>query len=194
MLWLDVVFKYGSCCNLFLCRIVAPKIEKRDTALASLKEKQAMLAAAEAKLQELAETLQRLQKEYEEKLKHKEELNEKVMKYSVVLLLLHEQFSLSILGYMSIYYVFPFLQATSLMMKLERAAALVQGLSGERERWTHTVAYLDQKFDLLPGDVLLAVASVSYLGPFITVYREEMIDIWLKCVSYLHLFCTVPNN
>lgn len=59
-------------------RIVAPKIEKRDSALKSLKEKQAMLAAAEAKLQELAETLERLQAEYEAKLKHKEELHEKV--------------------------------------------------------------------------------------------------------------------
>lgn len=67
-----------------MCRIVAPKIEKRDTALASLKEKQAMLAAAEAKLQELAETLQRLQMEYEEKLKHKEELREKVKELNLL--------------------------------------------------------------------------------------------------------------
>lgn len=73
------------------------------------------------------------------------------------------------------------------MMKLERAAALVQGLAGERERWTLTVAHLDFKFDLLPGDVLLAIASVSYLGPFVTVYREELIEIWRKCVSFLCL-------
>lgn len=37
-----------------------------------------MLAAAEAKRQELAEILERLQIEYEEKLKQSEELNEKV--------------------------------------------------------------------------------------------------------------------
>lgn len=59
-------------------RIVAPKIERRDAALASLREKQAMVAAAEAKLQELADTLEKLQNDYNEKLKQSEELKEKV--------------------------------------------------------------------------------------------------------------------
>lgn len=68
-------------------------------------------------------------------------------------------------------------------MKLERAAALVEGLAGERERWTQTVALLDHQYDLLPGDVLLAIASVAYLGPFVTIYREEMTEIWRKAVS-----------
>lgn len=59
-------------------RIVGPKKAKLDEALESLKEKQLMLAEAQAKLAELNMTLQKLQKEYEEKLAQKEELNRKV--------------------------------------------------------------------------------------------------------------------
>ncbi|XP_034231069.1 dynein heavy chain 2, axonemal [Thrips palmi] len=141
-MWVRAIEKYAK-----VYRIVAPKIEKRDSALASLREKQAMLAAAEAKLQELAETLERLQIEYEEKLKQSEELREK---------------------------------ASLLEMKLARAKDLVDGLADERDRWTNTVTTLDYQFDLLPGDVLIAIASVAYLGPFVTVYREELTDIWKK--------------
>ncbi|KAE8744396.1 hypothetical protein FOCC_FOCC009000 [Frankliniella occidentalis] len=141
-MWVKAIEKYAK-----IYRIVAPKIEKRDAALASLREKQQMLAAAEAKLQELAETLERLKTEYDDKLKHKEELRDK---------------------------------AAQLLAKLERAAALVDGLAGERERWTQTVAHLDYQFDLLPGDVLLAIASVAYLGPFVTLYRDEMLEMWRK--------------
>lgn len=60
-------------------RVVGPKKAKLDEALDSLKEKQAMLAEAQAKLAELNMYLQKLQKEYEEKLEQKEELNRKVV-------------------------------------------------------------------------------------------------------------------
>lgn len=60
-------------------RIVGPKKAKLDDALDSLKEKQRMLAEAQMKLAELNMTLQKLQKEYEDKLAQKEELNRKVL-------------------------------------------------------------------------------------------------------------------
>lgn len=63
-------------------------------------------------------------------------------------------------------------------LKLERAATLVDCLSGERDRWDETVRTLDRKFDYLPGDCLLATAFVSYMGPFVTSYREEMMTLW----------------
>lgn len=69
-------------------------------------------------------------------------------------------------------------------MKLGRAKDLVDGLADERDRWTDTVETLDHQFDLLPGDVLIAIASVAYLGPFVTVYREEMTEIWKKSVRF----------
>ncbi|KAJ8936971.1 hypothetical protein NQ318_015635 [Aromia moschata] len=129
-------------------KIVGPKKAKLDEALESLREKQAMLAEAQAKLAELNMMLQKLQKEYEEKLEQKEELNKKVKK------------------------------AALLKLKLERAATLVDCLSGERQRWEDTVAELDQNFEMLPGDCLLATAFVSYVGPFVTSYREQLMTLW----------------
>ena len=38
-------------------------------------------------------------------------------------------------------------------------------------------------FDWLPGDCLISTAFVSYLGPFVSNYREELIGIWMKEVS-----------
>ncbi|CAG9862849.1 unnamed protein product [Phyllotreta striolata] len=69
-------------------------------------------------------------------------------------------------------------KARMLEFKLERAATLVECLSGERERWIETVKVLDSNFDFLPGDCLLATAFISYLGPFLSNYREELQDMW----------------
>ncbi|CAG9819075.1 unnamed protein product [Phaedon cochleariae] len=71
-------------------------------------------------------------------------------------------------------------KAELLKLKLERAATLVECLSGERERWGETVTLLDKKFDFIPGDCLLATAFISYLGPFLSNYREELMCLWQK--------------
>lgn len=68
-------------------------------------------------------------------------------------------------------------------LKLDRAAMLVDGLSDERIRWENTVASLAEFFDWLPGDCLISTAFVSYLGPFVSSYREELIGIWMKEVG-----------
>ncbi|KAJ8670787.1 hypothetical protein QAD02_002046 [Eretmocerus hayati] len=65
-----------------------------------------------------------------------------------------------------------------LKLKLERAAMLVDGLSGEKGRWESTVHELDGMFDSLPGDCVIATAFVSYLGPFVSNYRDELVRIW----------------
>ncbi|XP_076240945.1 dynein heavy chain 2, axonemal kl-2 [Calliopsis andreniformis] len=70
--------------------------------------------------------------------------------------------------------------AELLKLKLERAGLLVDGLSGERIRWENTVESLATFFDWLPGDCLISTAFVSYLGPFVSNYREELISIWMK--------------
>lgn len=57
---------------------------------------------------------------------------------------------------------------------------LVDGLSDERIRWENTVTSLAEFFDWLPGDCLISTAFVSYLGPFVSNYREELIAIWMK--------------
>lgn len=74
-----------------------PKKERLEEALESLREKQRILAEARARLRELSEMIARLQKEYDEKLAQKEELERK---------------------------------SRLLQLKLERAEALITGLSG----------------------------------------------------------------
>ena len=65
-----------------------------------------------------------------------------------------------------------------LQEKLERAAMLVDNLSGEKIRWENSVQSLDNLYELLPGDCLLATAFISYLGPFVSTYREFLIELW----------------
>lgn len=71
-------------------------------------------------------------------------------------------------------------QAEQLRLKLERAHMLVDGLAGERLRWIETVKRLDGEFTCLPGDCVLATAFVSYLGPFVTNYRNQLNISWKK--------------
>lgn len=60
---------------------------------------------------------------------------------------------------------------------------LVDGLAEERIRWENTVELLTESFDRLPGDCLISTGFVSYLGPFVSSYRQELLSIWSKDVS-----------
>ncbi|KAJ3585525.1 hypothetical protein NHX12_014244, partial [Muraenolepis orangiensis] len=57
-------------------------------------------------------------------------------------------------------------------LKLDRAAKLVSGLAGERG--------LEENMGYLVGDCLLAASCLSYLGPFLSSYRDELVAIWMK--------------
>lgn len=67
---------------------------------------------------------------------------------------------------------------------------LIEGLSGEKIRWTETVKKLDIDFDYLPGDCLLSIAFVSYMGPFVFKYRDILLKLWTEAVIELN----IPNN
>ncbi|KAF7401616.1 hypothetical protein HZH68_007436 [Vespula germanica] len=144
-MWVIAMEKYGK-----LYRIVAPKREKLEAALESLRQKEAALTEATMQLQKIQEDLETLQKMYDAKMKEKEDLIK---------------------------------MAELLKIKLDRAAMLVEGLSGERIRWLETVESLGEFFDWLPGDCLISTAFVSYLGPFVSNYREELFAIWVKEVN-----------
>ncbi|KAJ4429792.1 Dynein heavy chain 2, axonemal [Periplaneta americana] len=81
-------------------------------------------------------------------------------------------------------------KAELLALKLERAVQLIEGLAGERERWIQTVAELDSKFELLPGDCLLATGFISYMGPFVSSYREELVENWKTCIITEEVPCS----
>ncbi|XP_047429543.1 dynein axonemal heavy chain 2 [Mugil cephalus] len=72
-------------------------------------------------------------------------------------------------------------------LKLDRADKLVTGLAGERVRWEERVAGLEENMGYLVGDCLLATSFLSYMGPFPSNYRDELLPIWMKEVRGLEI-------
>jgi len=69
--------------------------------------------------------------------------------------------------------------------KLNRATELINGLGGEKTRWTDAAAFLGKVYDTITGDVLVASGVVAYLGPFTTEFRGSQIIKWTKkCLSF----------
>ncbi|KAK3546101.1 hypothetical protein QTP70_022875 [Hemibagrus guttatus] len=76
-------------------------------------------------------------------------------------------------------------------LKLDRAGKLVSGLAGERVRWEKTVEDLEKDMSYLVGDCLLAAAFLSYMGPFLSNYRDELTtSIWIKQFKELEVPCS----
>ncbi|GAB5580480.1 dynein axonemal heavy chain 2 [Prionailurus iriomotensis] len=76
-------------------------------------------------------------------------------------------------------------------MKLERAGLLVSGLASEKARWEETVKGLEEDLGYLVGDCLLAAAFLSYMGPFLTNYRDEIVtQIWIRKIWELEVPCS----
>jgi len=60
--------------------------------------------------------------------------------------------------------------------RLSRANRLVGALGTEKDRWGNAIVTLGQEIEVVTGDVLMASAFVSYVGPFSKKYRERIID------------------
>ena len=60
--------------------------------------------------------------------------------------------------------------------KLNLAQRLTTALSSENERWGDNVLILRQDEKLLVGDVLVASAFISYIGPFNKPFRSRLMD------------------
>jgi dynein heavy chain len=71
--------------------------------------------------------------------------------------------------------------------RLERAQKLIGGLGGERDRWTEGVAQLNKDYVNIIGDVLISSGSIAYLGPFTSIFRKRLIDMWLGSLVDLSL-------
>ncbi|KAK1331639.1 hypothetical protein QTO34_009597 [Cnephaeus nilssonii] len=106
----------------------------------------------------VAEKLDMLKKQYDEKLAQKEDLR---------------------------------MKSKEMELKLERAGMLVSGLAGEKARWEETVKGLEEDLGYLVGDCLLAAAFLSYMGPFLTNYRDEIVNqIWIRKIWELQVPCS----
>ena len=66
-------------------------------------------------------------------------------------------------------------QARKTQDKLNLAERLVNGLADENVRWAGTIEELTERTNLLIGDVLLAAAFISYIGPFSRAFRDDLV-------------------
>ncbi|KAL8578359.1 Dynein heavy chain 2, axonemal [Nucella lapillus] len=79
-------------------------------------------------------------------------------------------------------------KADHMELMMDRARRLVEGLAGERIRWKQTVEDLQKQIGYLPGDCLIAAAFMSYMGPFLSEYREEITKkVWMAAIKECHL-------
>jgi dynein heavy chain len=69
-------------------------------------------------------------------------------------------------------------QATKCEVQLANADKLIGGLGGEEIRWKETVAVLSQELKNVIGNILVSAGTVSYLGPFTTVFRNDIVTMW----------------
>jgi dynein heavy chain len=73
-------------------------------------------------------------------------------------------------------------ESGQLEMKLERADQLVNGLSGERDRWEGSVANLYKDITNSVGDCVVAAAFLSYAG------ISQSVSLCIQSALFLSLF------
>jgi dynein heavy chain, axonemal len=64
------------------------------------------------------------------------------------------------------------------IQRLDRAVKLMSGLGGERTRWIQSCAELNDSYENLVGDALVAAGSISYLGVFTPDFRQRVAKSW----------------
>jgi len=60
--------------------------------------------------------------------------------------------------------------------KLDLAQRLTNALASENVRWAENIITMEADKELLTGDVLLAAAFISYVGPFTKVFRDRLMS------------------
>ncbi|XP_025115333.1 dynein heavy chain 5, axonemal-like isoform X4 [Pomacea canaliculata] len=64
--------------------------------------------------------------------------------------------------------------------KMSTATTLINGLSGEKIRWTTQSKEFKEQIRRLVGDVLMCTGFLSYLGPFNQDFRLQLQKNWMK--------------
>ena len=63
-------------------------------------------------------------------------------------------------------------------LKLICAEKLINGLGGEKVRWTELVQNLDETYDNIIGDVLLSSSVVAYLAPLYSLVPRSKLLVF----------------
>lgn len=71
-------------------------------------------------------------------------------------------------------------EANKCKNKMESATALIEGLDGERKRWTQQLAGFNSEIKYLLGDIVILTGFLSYSGPFNQEYRTNILQSWYQ--------------
>ena len=71
--------------------------------------------------------------------------------------------------------------------RLTNADKLISLLADEGTRWQQSINQMKEDGKFSAGDLFLAAAEMSYLGPFTGQYREQLVDLWKKYCHDLEL-------
>ncbi|XP_047354238.1 dynein axonemal heavy chain 5 isoform X2 [Vespa velutina] len=69
------------------------------------------------------------------------------------------------------------------LRKMTAATALINGLGGEKIRWTEQSKDFKLQLGRLVGDVLLATGFLSYCGPYNQQYRSNLVIAWMDILK-----------
>jgi len=85
--------------------------------------------------------------------------------------------------------------ANACRRKMDNATTLIDGLAGERVRWTEASKGFEDETGRLVGDVLLATGFLSYAGPFNQQFRSQMMTHWKTQLRRKNIpFSSVSTN
>jgi len=77
---------------------------------------------------------------------------------------------------------------------MDTASAMIEGLSGEKIRWTEQVTAFKSETERLVGDVLVLTGFLSYCGPFNQEFRVLLQKKWFDFIQDRKIPISVTLN
>ncbi|XP_025829635.1 dynein heavy chain 8, axonemal [Agrilus planipennis] len=74
-------------------------------------------------------------------------------------------------------------EAMKVQNKMDQATGLINGLSGERIRWTDQCAQFKAETERLVGDILILTGFLGYSGPFNQEFRTIQLKTWMGDIT-----------